>query len=73
MCRLSNRNERCRNSEDCVPEETGFFQWIKSFIVQPPPSNERKIYCIKEDDEQGLEEEYGKCDFVKQRQFVVRE
>ena len=65
MCRLSNRNERCRNSEDCVPEETGFFQWIKSFVL---PSNERKIYCIKED-----EQKYGKCDFVKQRQFVVRE
>jgi hypothetical protein len=48
-CRLSNRNERCRNSEDCVLGGRG----------------KRKIYCIK-DDEQGLEKEYGKCDFVKQ-------
>lgn len=60
-CRLSNRNERCRNSEDCVFEETGFFQWLKNVVVPISNNDERKIYCIKEDDE-----EYGNCNYVKQ-------
>jgi len=58
-CRLSNMNERCRNSEDCVPEETGFFHWLKSFII--PDDAERKIYCIKDDDD-----EEGKCQYLEE-------